>query len=167
MGSISRAIFPGSFDPLTFGHVDIITRALELVDEVIVGVLANPSKTPMFSTEDRVEIIRKHFAESDLDFDEGRLRVESFSGLLVDFAKVNNTRVIVRGLRATSDFDYEAQMALMNKQLSPEIETCFLMTREKYSYISSSLVRQVAPLGGSVSHLVPPAVEQALKAQGE
>ncbi len=157
MSKLARAIFPGSFDPLTLGHVDIITRALEFCEQVIVGVLANPSKSPLFTADERVDLIEQHFRLYG-----ERVVAESFSGLLVDFAKEQKTRVLLRGLRATSDFDYEAQMALMNRHLSSEIETFFLMTLEKHSYISSSLVKQVAPLGGSVEHLVPPVVAEAL-----
>ena len=157
MSKLARAVFPGSFDPLTLGHVDIISRALEFCEQVIVGVLANPSKTPLFTADERVELIQAHFQGYG-----DRVCAESFSGLLVDFAKEKQTRVLLRGLRATSDFDYEAQMALMNRHLSPEMETFFLMTLEKHSYISSSLVKQVAPLGGSVEHLVPPVVAEAL-----
>lgn len=157
MSKLARAIFPGSFDPLTLGHVDIITRALEFCEQVIIGVLANPSKSPLFTAQERVDLIEQHFRDYG-----DRVVAESFSGLLVDFAKEQKTRVLLRGLRATSDFDYEAQMALMNRHLSSEIETFFLMTLEKHSYISSSLVKQVAPLGGSVEHLVPPVVAEAL-----
>lgn len=154
----NKAIFPGSFDPLTYGHVDIIERALEIFDTVTVGVLSNPAKQSLFPLEKRVELIQGEFTHYG-----SRVSVESFSGLLVEFARAQGSKVILRGLRAISDFDYEAQMALMNRNLSPEIETFFLMTREKYSYISSSLVKQVAPYGGSVAELVPPSVERALQ----
>lgn len=154
----NHAIFPGSFDPLTYGHVDLVERALDIFDRITVAVLSNSSKESLFSVQEREELIRAEFEKYG-----DRVQVESFSGLLVEFAKRRNCKVILRGLRAISDFDYEAQMALMNRNLSPEIETFFLMTREKYSYISSSLVKQVAPYGGAVGQLVPPRVEKALR----
>ena len=152
------AVFPGSFDPLTVGHVDIITRALEIFEHVIVAVLHNPSKTALFSTEERLLLIREQFMDQ-----KERVSVASFSGLLVDFCREHKSRVIVRGLRAISDYDYETQMALMNKSLSEEIETVFLAARERYSYVSSSLVKQVAPYGGNVSNIVPPIIDRAIK----
>lgn len=153
-----RAVFPGSFDPLTYGHVDLISRALEIFDSVLIAVLINPAKDSLFTPEERVRLIEMQFKEFG-----SRIEVECFSGLLVEFAAERGIRVILRGLRAISDFDYEAQMALMNRNLSEEIETLFLMTREKYSYISSSLVKQIAPFGGDVTRLVPPGVARALK----
>lgn len=152
----NRAIFPGSFDPITNGHVDIVTRGLKIFEHITVAVLHNPEKETLFSLEERVALIKKV-----LDFPE-RVSVEAFSGLLVNFVEQLGTHVILRGLRATSDFDYEAQMALMNRQLSPNIETFFLMTSERYSYVSSSLVKQIAPYGGDVSGLVPQPVGDAL-----
>jgi pantetheine-phosphate adenylyltransferase len=154
---ISTAVFPGSFDPLTNGHVDIIERSVEIFDTVIVGVLDNPSKSALFTPEERVALISKQFKRL-----EGRVRVSSFSGLLVEFVQSVHSRVIIRGLRAISDFDYEAQMALINRKLSPEVETFFLTAREEHSYISSSVVRQVAMLGGDVSGMVPVVVAAAL-----
>lgn len=154
----SRAIFPGSFDPITSGHVDIITRALKCFEHVTVAVLNNSEKETLFTLKEREDFIREVFAK-----EEKRVSVDSFSGLLVEFAREYDTHVILRGLRATSDFDYEAQMALMNRQLSPDIETFFLMTSERYSYVSSSLVKQIAPYGGDVSRLVPKVVEEALR----
>ncbi|MCI5066217.1 pantetheine-phosphate adenylyltransferase [bacterium] len=156
----TRAIFPGSFDPLTSGHLDIITRGLKIFDHLTVGVLHNPEKRTLFSVDERVKMIQE-----TLQGDAERITVKSFSGLLVSFVEELGTHVILRGLRATSDFDYEAQMALMNRQLSPHIETFFLMTSERYSYVSSSLVKQIAPYGGDVSHLVPPQVRKALAAK--
>lgn len=158
MSGSKIAVIPGSFDPLTNGHVDIITRALAIFDRVIVGVVSNPAKEALFSAEERMALVRGHFASAA-----GRLEVGSFSGLLVDYLRQVGTSVVIRGLRAISDFDYEAQMALVNKRLCPAVETLFLVAREENSYISSSLVKQIAPLGGDVSKLVPPVVEQALR----
>lgn len=151
------AIFPGSFDPLTNGHVDIITRALNIFDHVTIGVLLNPEKSTLFSVEERVSMIQEVFQGQD------NVTVESFSGLLVDFALERKIAVVLRGLRAISDYDYEAQLALMNKSLCDEIETFFMMTTERYSYVSSSLVKQVASYEGSVSKYVPPEIEKALR----
>lgn len=155
-----RAVFPGSFDPLTNGHVDIIERSVEIFDEVIVGVVYNPSKSCLLSQDERVELIREQFKRYG-----ERISVVSFSGLLVEFVESAKCRVIIRGLRAISDFDYEAQMALVNRRLAPKIETFFLTAREEHSYISSTVVKQVAMLGGDVSNMVPSAVVKALKAK--
>jgi pantetheine-phosphate adenylyltransferase len=156
---ITRAVFPGSFDPFTSGHVDIVQRAIGIFDEVVVGVLSNPDKKTLFTVEERVALVEECFAGLA-----PRVRATSFSGLLVEFAKSAGATVILRGLRAISDFDYEAQMALMNKNLSHgECETLFLMTSERNSYISSSLVRQVARFGGAVEQLVPVPVVKALE----
>jgi pantetheine-phosphate adenylyltransferase len=152
------AVFPGSFDPLTNGHVDIIDRSVTIFGRVVVGVLNNPSKNALFSDEERVDLIKRQVARY-----KGRVSVVSFSGLLVDFVKSVKSRVVIRGLRAISDFDYEAQMALINRKLSPDVETFFLAAREENSYISSTVVKQVALLGGDVSGMVPPVVERALK----
>lgn len=154
---VTTAICPGSFDPLTNGHVDIVRRSLRIFDRVIVAVLENPTKTTLFSVAERLELIRAEFADC-----RDRVEARSFSGLLVDFVQSVDRGVVVRGLRAISDFDYEAQMALVNKTLCEDVETVFLMAREKNSYISSSLVKQVAQLGGSVEALVPPQVAAAL-----
>jgi pantetheine-phosphate adenylyltransferase len=157
--SVSQvAVIPGSFDPLTNGHVDIIERALGIFGRVIVGVLSNPSKTALFTDTERVEIIEKQFASY-----KGRISVVSFSGLLVEFVKSVESKVVIRGLRAISDFDYEAQMSLINRKLDDSIETLFLTAREEHSYISSSIVKQVALLGGDVSDMVPPVVVKALQ----
>ena len=165
--ALQTAIFPGSFDPLTLGHIDIVTRALKIFDKVLIAVLNNPGKQTLFSVEERVNLIVDHFDgvdSNDIASDiASRVQVKSFSGLLVDFAAENKAKVIIRGLRATSDFDYEAQMALMNRSLTEDIETFFLTTRAEYSYVSSSLVKQVAPFGGDVSGLVPEVVSKALK----
>ena len=151
------AIYPGTFDPITYGHLDVIKRALSLCDKLVVAVADRREKDPLFSAEERAELIREVLA------DEPRVEAEAFSGLLTDFAKSKNANFLIRGLRAVSDFDYELQMALTNRNLAPEIETIFLMPAENYIFISSSLAKEIARLGGDVSELVPPAVEQALR----
>lgn len=151
------AVIPGSFDPLTNGHVDIIERALGIFDRVVVGVLNNPSKRALFDESERVALIEREFSRY-----KGRLSVVSFSGLLVEFVRSVKSRVVIRGLRAISDFDYEAQMSLINRRLDPSIETFFLTAREEHSYISSTIVKQVALLGGDVSDMVPATVTKAL-----
>ncbi len=152
------ALFPGSFDPLTRGHIDLVRRALRIFDRVVVGVLVNSTKDSLFSPEEREVFIRTEFSDSS-----DRVVVKSFSGLLVEFAKQVQAQVVIRGLRAISDYDYEAQMALMNKHLYEELETFFMIAREENSYVSSSLVRQIAALGGEVEKLVTPVVASALK----
>lgn len=152
------AVFPGSFDPLTNGHVDIIERSVAIFGHVVVGVLNNPSKSALFTDEERVALISRQFARY-----KGKVEVVSFSGLLVEFVQRVKSRVVIRGLRAISDFDYEAQMALINRKLAPNIETLFLTAREEHSYISSTVVKQVALLGGDVSDMVPGVVATALK----
>ena len=143
------AIVPGSFDPVTNGHLDIIKRTSALFDKVYVSILSNSAKTPLFSIEERIELISR--VTKDLD----NVSVESFSGLLVDYAKQKNASFIVKGLRAVSDFEYEFQMALINKKLAPEVETFFITTNNKYSYLSSSIVREVAKFNGDLKGLVP------------
>ena len=144
------AVYPGSFDPITNGHLDIIRRAGKLYDKLIVGVLNNPGKkTPMFSVEERMEMIRS------VTEDIPNVEVDSYEGLLVDFAKANGANVIIKGLRTVADFEYEFQMALLNKALNPEYETMFLMTDTKYSYISSSMVKELAGFHGNLTGLVP------------
>jgi pantetheine-phosphate adenylyltransferase len=149
------AIYPGSFDPLTNGHVDIITRGARLFDRIVVAVLVNEQKTPFFPADERVSMIREVF------HDEPRVEVDTFQGLLVDYAERRRASVIVRGLRAISDFEYEFQMALMNRRLR-EVETVFMMPAEQYSYTSSRLVKEVCLLGGDVTGLVPGNVEARL-----
>jgi pantetheine-phosphate adenylyltransferase len=150
------AVYPGSFDPITRGHDDLIHRALEFVDQLIVAVAVNVAKQPLFSLEERVALIQQTVTDK-------RISVQSFEGLLAEFAKKVGASVIVRGLRAVSDFEFEFQMALMNRNLAPGIETVFLVPAFDLTYLSSSLVREVARFGGDVSQLVHPTVQQALK----
>ncbi|NEZ46024.1 pantetheine-phosphate adenylyltransferase [Clostridium niameyense] len=142
-------VYPGSFDPVTNGHLDIIERASKVFDKLIVGVLVNPEKKGLFSVEERVEIIKKVVKDYD------NVEVEAFSGLLINFLKEKQSKIIVKGLRTVSDFEYEFKMALMNNKLDPSIETVFMMTSAKYSYVSSSSVKQVAMFGGCIKELVP------------
>jgi pantetheine-phosphate adenylyltransferase len=151
------AIYPGSFDPITNGHVDIIMRGAKIFDRIIVAILRNQEKQPLFSVEERMQMGREVFA------DEKTVEVKSFGGLLVDFARQERAQVIVRGLRAISDFEYEFQMALMNRRLAPEIETVFMMPAESYTYISSRLIREVFALGGPIAGLVPEVVEARMR----
>lgn len=147
-----RAVYPGSFDPVTLGHLDIIGRAARLVDELIVGVLVNSAKTPLFSVEERVSML------AEVTKDIPNVRVEAFSGLSVDFAKECSARMIVRGLRAITDFEYELQMAQTNRIMAEDIDTLFLTTNLKYAYLSSTTVKEVAFYGGDISHFVPETV---------
>jgi len=151
-----KAVVPGSFDPVTSGHVDVIERATRLYDEVIVAVAPNYGKAPLFTVEERVAMLRK--ATSHLP----NVRIDSFDGLLVRYVEEQNAQVIVKGLRAVSDFEFELQMALMNRRQAPDIETVFLMTGAEYIYLSSSIVKEIAALGGSVEGLVPKVVEEEL-----
>ncbi len=151
------AVYPGSFDPLTNGHVDIILRGARLFERIVVAVLRNAEKNPFFTFEERVETIREVFKEYP------NVEVDSFDGLLVDYAHRRSASAIVRGLRAVSDFEYELQMALMNRRLGPEIETVFMMPAEQYTYVSSRLIREVFALGGPIAGLVPDVVEDHLR----
>ena len=144
-----RAVYPGSFDPITNGHIYIAERAAAIFDEVIVSVLINERKNAAFSVEERCEMARKSLSHVN------NIKVDSFNGLLVDYVRQQNAGVIIRGLRAMSDFEYEFQMALMNRQLAPQIETFFIVTDPKYSYVSSSSVREIFHFGGSVKEVVP------------
>jgi pantetheine-phosphate adenylyltransferase len=156
-GSERVAVYPGSFDPLTNGHVDIILRGARLFDRSVVAILVNPEKKPLFSIEERIDMARAVFCG------EPRVEVEAFDGLLVDYARRRGAAVIVRGLRAVSDFEYEFQMALMNRRLVPEIETVFMMPAEAYTYTSSRIIREIFAFGGSISGLVPEIVETRLR----
>lgn len=155
---MTKVIYPGSFDPITFGHIDVIERSLRLFEQVVVAIITNPAKQPLFTVEERremlEEIVRKRFPTVEVDV---------FHGLLVDYAKRKNARAIVRGIRAVADYEYEFQMALMNRRLAHQIETVFMMPAEQYSYLSSRLVKEIAELGGSVKGLVPDIVERRLR----
>lgn len=151
------AIFPGSFDPVTFGHIDLLQRAAEVFDEIIVGVAKNTQKKTLFSIEERLQMLK-----AVTDGIDG-LRCEVFEGLVIDFAQANNAKVLVRGLRMISDFEYELQMALTNRRLSEEIETVFLMPSEGYSFLSSTLIKEAASLGANLTSFVPQLVEEKLK----
>jgi pantetheine-phosphate adenylyltransferase len=156
-----RAIYPGSFDPLTNGHLDIIERASKLFDEIIVAVLDNPDKSAMFTTEERRAMITEVLPM--IDVDNCTISVDSFQGLLVEYATAKDAKAIVRGIRAISDYEYELQMALMNRRLASHLETVFLMSAEDYSYVSSRLVKQIFALGGKVDGLVSPFVEERMR----
>jgi len=156
---VRTAIYAGSFDPITRGHEDLIRRSLEFVDRLIVAVATNSSKQPLFSVDERVALIQAATA------DEPRVDVRSFSGLLVDFAAREKANLLIRGLRAVSDFEYEYQMALMNRHLSPKLETVYMVPSLDTTYISASLVREIARYGGNLSSLVHPAVADALRAK--
>lgn len=149
-------IYPGSFDPITNGHLDIINRAVKLCDKLIVAVGTNISKKPAFSVEERIELIRASVGENE------KISVMSFSGLLVEFAKKHNSNIIIKGLRAMSDFEYEFQMALLNKQLDSELETLFMMTSVHYSFLSSSVVKEIAINGGDIGGLVPDSIKDRI-----
>ena len=152
-----RAIYPGSFDPVTFGHLDVIRRASELFDEVIVGVLHNSQKSPLFSVEERVNILKEVTADIP------NVKIETFSGLSVNFARNCDAKVIIRGLRAITDFEYELQMAQTNRDIAPDIDTIFLTTNLKYSYLSSSIVKEIAGYQGDISEFLHPAVAEKVR----
>ena len=152
-----RAVYPGSFDPVTYGHLDIIRRSRSLADELIVGVLNNKAKTPLFSVEERVKMLEE--ATKNMP----GVKVVPFEGLLIDFAKEMSAGIVVRGLRAVTDFEYELQMAQTNNKLSPELETVFLTTSLEYSYLSSTIVKEVAAFGGDISQFVPEMIERRIQ----
>jgi pantetheine-phosphate adenylyltransferase len=158
-----KAIYPGTFDPLTNGHLDLIARGSRFVDELIVAILRNADKgAPLFTVDERVEMIREAILESGFK----NVSVTTFDGLLVDFARSQGAKAVLRGIRAISDYEYEFQMAMMNRKLDPDLETLFMMPAEKYTYVSSRLIKGVFKLGGDVSTLVPPLVMERLKAKG-
>jgi len=152
-----KVLYPGSFDPVTFGHIDIIERARDLFDSVVVTVAVNPTKTPLFTVEERVHFIKESVKEFK------NIYVDSFDGLVVDHAKSVGASGIIRGLRAISDFEFEFQMALMNRKLAKDIATIFLMPHEKYTYLNSTIIRNLASLKGDITDFVPPVVQEALK----
>lgn len=151
------AVYPGSFDPITNGHLNIIERAINIFDKIIVGVANNPKKSTLFSAPERIDMIKE--VTKNLE----KVKIQSFSGLLIDFMKSNKASIIIRGMRAISDFEHESQLALMNKRLAPEIETIFMVTCSKYSYLDSSIVKEIASLNGCINQLVPEIVEKKLR----
>jgi len=155
---MKKVIYPGTFDPVTYGHIDIVRRAVDLFDEVVVTVAINPSKKPLFTTEERVHMLKESLKEFN-----SKVIIDSFDGLIVQHAKHVGATAIVRGLRQISDFEFEFQMALMNRKLSGDITTIFLMPHERYTYLNSTVIRNVASLHGDVSNFVPPIVQEALK----
>ena len=152
----TRAIYPGTFDPVTRGHIDICQRALKMFDQVVIGVADSPAKKPFFDIDERFDMLETVFADND------QISVRRFSGLLIDFARECDAEVIIRGLRAISDFEYEVQLAGMNRSLAPEIETVFLTAAQRYAFVSSSLVREIARLDGDVSEFLHPVILQRL-----
>ncbi|AID44568.1 phosphopantetheine adenylyltransferase [Candidatus Arthromitus sp. SFB-mouse-Japan] len=154
---MNRAIIPGSFDPITLGHIDIIERSLKIFDEITVCVLVNPDKNTLFSIEDRKRLISKSVCNLN---DSDKIKIDSYEGLLIDYMNRKDINIIIKGLRAFSDFEYEIQMAFLNNKMAPNIETFFLMTTENLSYISSSSIKQIVKFGGNISGLVPSVIEQ-------
>jgi pantetheine-phosphate adenylyltransferase len=152
-----KVIYPGTFDPVTYGHIDVIKRAAELFESIVVTVAINPGKQPLFTTEERVNMLKSSLKEFD------NVSVDSFDGLVVDHAKAVGATGIIRGLRAVSDFEYEFQMALMNRKLAEDIATIFLMPHEKFTYLNSTIIRNLASLHSDVADFVPPVVQEALK----
>ncbi|MEJ5300357.1 MAG: pantetheine-phosphate adenylyltransferase [Thermodesulforhabdaceae bacterium] len=159
MNHCTLAVYPGSFDPITNGHLDLLARGLKLFDKIIIAVAVNPAKTPLFTLEERLELIKASLEDFPL---KNRVEVDAFEGLLVDYVKKIGAKAILRGLRAVSDFEYEFQMALMNRRLNSEVETFFLMTGMRWIYISSRIIKEVAMAGGCVKGLVPEPVEKKL-----
>lgn len=155
------AVYPGSFDPVTYGHLDIIQRGAKVFDKVIVAVLENPAKQPLFTVEERTQLLKQVTQEME------DVEIDSFDGLLIDYMRLKSANTIIKGLRAVSDFEYELQMASINRKLNDEVETFFMMTNNKYSYLSSSIVKSVAKYHGSVKDLVPYPVEEALRRKFE
>lgn len=155
------AIYPGTFDPITFGHLDIIKRALTVVDQLVIGVALDSGKEPIFEVEDRAELVRAEVKNLGADL-AARVKVKTFAGLLANFARDEKANILLRGLRAVSDFEYEFQMASVNNKIAPEVETVFLTASDTTHYISSRFVKQIARLGGDVSKMVPPAIAEAL-----
>jgi pantetheine-phosphate adenylyltransferase len=151
------AVYPGSFDPITNGHLNIIERTTNIFDKIIVGVANNPKKSTLFSAQERIDMIKE--VTKNLE----KVKIQSFSELLIDFMKSNNASIIIRGMRAISDFEHESQLALMNKRLAPEIETIFMVTCSEYSYLDSSIVKEIASLNGCINQLVPEIVEKKLR----
>ncbi|HIE49408.1 MAG TPA: pantetheine-phosphate adenylyltransferase [Gammaproteobacteria bacterium] len=154
---MAKALYPGTFDPVTLGHIDLIERALHLFDEVTVAIATSESKTPVFTLEERIDHIQTIFEGNK------RIKVIGFTGLVVDLAKEEESKILIRGLRAVSDFEYEFQMANMNRAMSPDLESVFLTPKAKFSFLSSTLVREIASMGGEISSFVDPIIEEALK----
>jgi pantetheine-phosphate adenylyltransferase len=159
---MSVAVYPGSFDPITNGHLDVIRRASGVFDRIVIGVLANPRKQPLLAVEERIDIIRRALVADGASAD--RIEVDSFDGLTVDFCRAREAQFIVRGLRAISDFETEMQLAHNNRKLAPTVDTVFFMTAVEHGYVSSSLVKEIALFGGDVSEMIPPAAREALAA---
>ena len=156
-----KAVYPGTFDPITKGHLDVINRAQKLFSKIVILVAHHNEKNPLFTVEDRRKMIKEAVRGMK------NVKVDSYDGLLVDYAKKNNIRVVIRGLRAISDFEYEFQMALMNRKISPEVETIFLVPHESFTYLSSSLIKEIIEVGGDISHFVPSVVNKFLKKRTE